>query len=1257
MGLPFMSRSLAFVGTLVPLVLLAGCNRFAAETGGRPSGVEMSLPAGISATPLLVPGKNGPAIQGSQLFTRLTPDKTGIDFINPIDTSHPMKFLYSSSMACGGVAIGDVNGDGRPDIFLTSGPKPNRLYLQSGDWKFEDVTERAGVGGGEAWGVGAAIVDVDGDGDLDIYVCNYRSPNQLYVNDGKGTFVDRAKDFGLDINDASHTPAFCDYDADGDLDLYLLTNRMYRREGEPKLTDAFVTDVAGRFVRDSDGRPVVRDAFKPYYDAVQAGENTYNLDAVGRPDYLLRNDGKSAFTDVTRDAGIAGRGHGLSATWWDYDQDGWTDLYVGNDFDEPDSLYRNRGDGTFVEVIKQTVSHTSWFSMGADFGDLNNDGHADFLIADMAGTSHYKQKTAMGSMGDKYWFMQHADPPQLMRNMLYLGTGSSRFMEAANLAGLAKSDWTWAVKLCDLDNDGRLDVYITNGMTRNFNEKDDPIALQKRPGATQWDRYEHLPPMKERNLAYRNLGDLKFQDVAQDWGLDHLGMSFAAAHADLDRDGDLDLIVANVDEPVGMWRNDSATGHRVLLKFAGARGNTQGLGTKVRLRSKSDEQIGELALARGYMSANEAVLHFGLGEDDRIERLEVAWPSGHKQTFDDLAVDRLYTIAEPAGDPPPRNSPQAAPTLFAEAQALSELVHEEQPYDDFAREPLLPNKLSQLGPGMAWGDVDGDGDDDLFVGGAAGKPGRLAINYGNGQFRATSTQATDDADGAPWLADRDCEDMAPLFFDADGDGDLDLYVASGGVECDPQSEVLRDRLYLNDGKGRFARAPDGTLPDLRDSGGVVCAADWDRDGDLDLFVGGRVIPGKYPLPARSRLLRNDGGKFIDATDDVAKSLAESGLVTAAVWSDADGDGWLDLLVAHEWGPVKLFQNDRGQQLVDRTQEAGLADYSGWFNGLAARDLDNDGDIDYVATNFGLNTKYHASREKPALLYYGDFENNGKMHLVEAEYEGKTLFPVRGRGCSSASMPFIKEKFGNYHEFAVASLQDIYTPDCLEKAHRFAATALESAVLINEGGRFKWSALPRLAQTSPSFGLAITEVDGDAKPDIYLAQNFFHPQIETGRMGGGLSMLLRGRGDGEFDPVLAAQSGLVAPGDSKSLTTADVNGDGLLDFVVGVNDGPVQVFERRPLASNRIVAVRLSGIGANPTAVGARVAVHVDDGSRQTAEIQAGSGYLSQSSATLAFGAPQGRRVAKVDVAWPDGSRSSTTPKPDETLISIEQQLK
>lgn len=1248
-----MARLLWIAIALCGLSASVGCHQTGAESDGKSSNANLS--EGIVATPLAAKSKSVGDSQPT-LFSRLPPDQTGVDFINPIDTSHSLKFLYSSSMACGGVAIADVNADGRADIYLTSGPKANRLYLQTSDWKFTDATEKAGVDGGAAWGVGAAIVDVDGDGDLDIYVCNYRTPNQLYINDGKGAFTERAKEFDVDINDSSHTPAFCDYDHDGDLDLYLLTNRMYRREGEPRLMDAFVTDSEGKFIRDADGRPRVRDGFKDYYDAVQAGENSYNLDVVGRPDYFLRNDG-GKFTDITIDAGISGRGHGLSAIWWDYDQDGWTDLYVGNDFDEPDQFYRNRGDGTFDEVIKQTVNHTSWFSMGADFGDLNNDGYEDFLIADMAGTSHYKQKTAMGSMGDKYWFMQHADPPQLMRNMLYLGTGSPRFMEAANLAGLAQSDWTWAVKLCDLDNDGRLDVYITNGMTRNFNEKDDPIALQKRPGATQWDRYEHLPPMKERNLAYRNLGDLKFQDVAKQWGLDQLGVSFGAAQADLDRDGDLDFVVANIDEPVSLLRNDSDAGHRVLVKLVGARGNTQGIGARVRLKSKSGVQMGEMELARGYMSANEAVLHFGLGDDDHIEQLEVFWPSGHKQTFTDLAADQLYTITEPAGDPPKQAPAPPAAKMFSESQSLAELTHSETPYNDFAREPLLPNKLSQLGPGMAWGDVDGDGDDDVYIGGAAGKPGRLAFNHGDGQFRATPTEPGDEEQGTPWIADRDCEDLAPLFFDADGDGDLDLYVVSGGVECDAGSEVLQDRLYLNGGKGKFTKAPTGTLPDERDSGSVACAADWDRDGDLDLFVGGRVIPGKYPLAARSHLLRNDGGKFVDAAGELAKGLAESGLVTAALWSDADGDGWLDLVVAHEWGPVKLFHNDQGKELADATQAAGLAEYTGWFNGLAGGDLDNDGDIDYVATNFGLNTKYHASREKPALLYYGDFENNGKMHLVEAEYEGKTLFPVRGRSCSSASMPFIKEKFANYHQFALASLQDIYTPDGLDKAHRFAATTLESAVLLNDGGKFKWIALPRLAQASPSFGVAIADADGDGKADVYLAQNFFHPQIETGRMGGGVSMLLKGRGDGSFDAIMPGKSGLVAPGDSKSLTTADVNGDGALDFVIGVNDGPVQVFEQRRSTSNRGVAVRLVGANGNPTAVGARVTAVLNDGSRQTAEVQAGSGYLSQSSPTIAFGLPEDKRLAKVDVVWPDGSRSSMTPEVDASFVQIKQHSK
>ena len=554
---------------------------------------------------------------------------------------------------------------------------------------------------------------------------------------------------------------------------------------------------------------------------------------------------------------------------------------------------------------------------------------------------------------------------------------------------------------------------------------------------------------------------------------------------------------------------------------------------------------------------------------------------------------------------------------------------------------MLPNKLSQLGPGLAWGDVDADGNDDLYVGGAAGQAGTLHLHGAEGSFRPKAVPALASASAH--------EDMGAVFIDAEGDGDLDLYVVSGGVECKAGDKLLRDRLYLNDGSGDFKQAAAEVLPDVRDSGSVVTAADFDRDGDLDLFVGSRVIPGEYPLSPSSRLLRNDSTtspKFTDVTDEVAPGLRLSGLVTSAVWSDADGDDWVDLLVTHEWGPIKLYRSHQGQ-LVDNTVEAGLANLLGWWNGVAARDIDNDGDIDYAVTNFGLNTKYgEPSAEKPIVLYYGDFDNSGRMRLVEAKYEDQSLLPVRGKSCSQHAIPQLQQKFPTYKQFALASLADIYTPKCLEDSHRFEINTLASGVLINDGeAHFRFDPLPRIAQTSPGFGVILSDLDGDAHTDLYLVQNFFTPQRETPRMDGGVSLLLLGGGESDqprWEPVWPDRSGLVIPADAKALTTADVNRDGLLDLVVAVNDNSVVVYERSEPEPTGMLTLRLRAKPPNWMAVGARVTVHLNNGMLQTAEVQAGGGYLSQSSSLLAFGAGDEENVfvEKVEVLWPDGSRST-----------------
>ena len=1217
-------------------ILLTGCQPSTDEasergdTRGRvASSRSVETPGAIRSAPLKsrAGSEASPAIE--PLFESLASDRSGIDFVNPIDTEHPRKFLYASSMGCGGIAIADVDQDGLADIYLSSGPRKNRLYRQVGDLRFEDITDAAGVDGDNSWGTGVALVDIDGDGDLDIYVCNYVEPNQLYIQQDNLTFKEEAAAWGLDIVDASHTPAFCDYDADGDVDLYLLTNRHYRVEGFPEKQALLIKN----------GRPYVLPEFEKHYAPVQIAPGRYRLDVVGRPDRLLRNDGRGHFVDVSKSAGLRGRGHGLSATWFDVDGDGQQDLYVGNDFDEPDQLYRNNGDGTFRETIREDVPYTSWFSMGADFADLNNDGLLDFVIADMHATTHFKQKTLMGAMDDKAYFRKTARPQQYMRNMLQLNGGGGRFFEVSFLAGLARTDWTWAVKLSDFDNDGLIDAFFSNGMSRSFNEKDDPVVLENVPGKTQWDRYEHKPPMPEQNLAYRNLGELQFADVSREWGLDRVGMTYAVASGDLDRDGDVDLVQAHLDAPVTVHRNRSKGGHRMLVRLEGVESHSQGVGATVRVEAGGQEQVRQLTLLRGYMSQDDPLLHFGLGEYASVSKLSVDWPSGHRQVFENLQADRLFTVTEPGGKAPAREPVERPPTLFRRRSADEtglESRHRERPFDDLRRQPLLPRKLSRLGPGMAWGDADGDGDEDLFVGAAAGSVSQFFINLGRGRFSVAPQEAFERA--------RDSEDMGAAWFDQDGDGDLDLYVVSGGIEAQPGATTLRDRLYLNDGSGQLTQAP---LPDARESGSVVAVCDYDRDGDLDLFVGSRSVPGSYPEIPDSRLYRLDGKRYRVVTDKVAPGLRQTGLVTSAVWSDANGDGWIDLLVTHDWGPVKVFLNEGGASFRDATDAAGLASLVGWWNGIAARDLDGDRDIDFVVTNTGLNTGYDASPERPAVLYYGEFQGDGQKSIVEAWYEGERLLPWRDRPTLTQALPFLGEKFQTFRDFAQASLTEVFSAESVRAARRLAATTLASGVLINDGkARFTFHPLPRLAQSAPAFGVIATEVDGDGHADIYLVQNDSGLERDTGSMSGGLSLLMTGRGDGTFAPVWPDRSGLYVSSDARSLSTIDINGDVWPDCVVAINGGELTCFENAASSAHRVLGVRLQFQPGNPTAIGARVTLWRSDGKTQTAEVSAGGGYLSQSSAELVFGLGQRATGERLDIHWPDGSAETVPLGPE-----------
>lgn len=1170
---------------------------------------------------------------GEPLFSRVLPEESGITFRNPIDLSHPLKRLYQSGFACGGVAIGDLDGDDLPDIFFASGPDSNRLYRQKGSLHFEDVTTSSGVDGGKNWAAGAAFVDIDSDGDLDIYVCNYNSPNALFINESPMVFREAAAEFGLDLVDACLMPSFCDYDNDGDLDCWVLANRLYRAGGRPEEVP---------FERDEKtGKAKVKSEFSNYYALIQTGESSYTIDDYGRPDYLLRNDG-GKFVNVSEAAGIKMNGFGLSATWWDFNEDGWMDIYVCNDFLDPDRLYKNNGDGSFTNVIEETVNAIPWFSMGSDAGDINNDGRLDFVALDMAATTHYKSKMAMGEMGNLRQQVEAVQPRQLMRNVCFLNTGTARFIETAQLSGIASTDWSWAPKLADFDNDGRVDLFVSNGMVRDFNNSDYQIEKSKLIGKTQWDHYEDSPPMPEQNLAFRNLGDLNFEDISRDWGLAHTGMSYGTACGDLDADGDLDLVIANLDDTASVYRNNSSGTNVVTIRLLGTKGNSYGLGAVVRIETESGaKHVRQLVPATGFLSSNLPEINIGLGSETLISRLSVHWPGGSVQEFRDLEAGHRFTIREGATTEAAPGKDEPVP-LFVKSSVLDGLGHREQNFEDFDRQPLLPNKLSQLGPGMAWADVDGDGDDDLFIGAARNMGGAVLLNEGLDaagvcQFRLPSAK--------PFVDDAGQENMGALFFDADRDGDMDLYVANGSYEYDEGDILLQDRLYVNGGTGIFEKA-DEALPDFRDSGSCVVGADFDRDGDVDLFVGGRVVPGKYPEPANSRLLINQsvaGGKpkLTEAPESIAKDLRAAGLVTGALWSDADNDGWVDLFVTCEWGPVKFYHNNRGV-LEERTAEAGLAKFPGWWNAIAGADIDEDGDIDYAVANYGLNTKYHASEKKPSMLYYGDYAGDGKKSLVEAKFENDVLFPVRGKSCSTSAMPHLARRFDTFHKFATAALPEIYSPSALEHSLTLSANTLESGVLLNDGnGQFEFSPLPDIAQVSPAFGLCFLDANADGNVDLFMGQNFFGPQFETGPFSGGLSVLLLGDGLGAFQPVSPDRSGLVIPGDATSATVTDFNDDGIPDIAVAQNNDAFLTFQGSGRGAGHFLKIHLAGGNGNPTAVGARVIAHLESGGQRVQEVYAGSGYLSQSSPSpvLALGT---EKVVRISVQWPDGQVSEIT---------------